>query len=106
MSSYAIIHDRGKTYGVREGEVVHVDLIDGAAPGQKVSFDEVALVRSATLCKIGRPHLSGASVSGEVTGTVAGEKVYAFKFKRRKNYHRKIGHRQKYTAVRVQSIKG
>jgi large subunit ribosomal protein L21 len=106
MTTYAIIHDRGKHYGVREGEVVLIDLLAGAEPGQSISFKEVALVRSGSGCKVGRPHVAGAAVTGEVEGTEKGEKTYAFKFKRRKNYHRKVGHRAKFTAVKVKSIQG
>lgn len=106
MSTYAIFHDRGKHYGVREGEIVQIDLLKNAEPGQAISFKEVALVRSGSGCKVGRPHVTGATVTGEVTGTVKGEKTQAFKFKRRKNYNRKVGHRAKFTAVQVKSILG
>jgi len=106
MSTYAIFLDRGKQYGVREGEVVLVDLMPDAKPGSAISFKDVSLVRTGSATKVGRPHVSGASVTGEVTGTQKGEKTQAFKFKKRKNYHRKVGHRAKFTAVKVKSIVG
>ncbi len=101
--SYAIIRDGGREYKVQEGEPVLVDLRSADA-GDTVVFDHVLLVRSPEGVTVGQPLVEGASVVGEVTRQVAMEKVYPYKFKRRKGYHRKIGHRQKMLEVTVKSI--
>jgi len=103
---YAIIEDSGTQIRVAEGDVLELDLRD-AEEGSTLTFDRVLLVgdaeagRDATL---GRPYVDGASVSAEVLGEVKGEKIDVIKFKRRKGYRRKIGHRQRYTRVRVTGI--
>jgi large subunit ribosomal protein L21 len=69
-----------------------------------VTFDEVLLVGEEGEVRVGRPTLEGASVTGEVLGVAKGEKLVAFRFKRRKNVRVKRGHRQKYTRVRITGI--
>jgi large subunit ribosomal protein L21 len=101
---YAVIHDRTRQITVRTGEEILCDLGLDAEPGAKVTFPEVALVGSEGEVKIGRPFVAGARVVGEVLGEVKGDKVIAFRFKRRKNVRRKRGHRQGYVRVRIQEI--
>jgi large subunit ribosomal protein L21 len=73
-------------------------------PGDKITFDEVLLSSDGTTIRAGAPLVSGAAVEAEVVGNVKGDKLYIFKFKRRKNYRRKTGHRQKYTEVRITDV--
>ena len=100
----AIIRSGGKQYRVSEGETVKVDSLTGDA-GSKVEFSEV-LVIGGDSPKIGKPLVSGAKVSGEIVSHGRGEKLVVFKFKRRKKYRRKAGHRQAFTAVRITGIQG
>jgi large subunit ribosomal protein L21 len=99
----AVIRTGGKQYRVAEGETIRVDKLAGN-PGDKVQFGEVLLVSGDT-SQIGTPTVSGAVVEGEIIGEQLGEKLIVFKFRRRKNYRKKNGHRQAYTAVRITSLK-
>jgi large subunit ribosomal protein L21 len=101
--SYAIIRDGGRELKVAEGERVLVDLRP-AESGDEITFSNVLLVRSGDGVALGTPLVEGASVVGEVQRQVGMEKLYPYKFKRRKGYHRKIGHRQKMLEVLVRSI--
>lgn len=103
---YAIINDRGRQTTVREGQIVLLDLQEPAEPGAKITLGEVLLVGNEGSVKIGKPTLAGASVSAEVIGEFKGKKLIAFRFKRRKNVHRKRGHRQRYTQVKITKING
>jgi large subunit ribosomal protein L21 len=100
---YAIIEDNGKQYKVTSGDRIRLDraIEEGTT---KFKFDRVLLVGGAGDAKIGSPALSGASVSAEVLGQVKGDKVFSVKYKRRKGFHKKIGHRQKYTEVKITAI--
>ncbi len=100
---YAIIEDQGRQYTVREGDLVRLDLRD-ATEKESIVFDRVLMVRDDNETKIGTPTLAGAKVVATVVGEVKGTKVVVRKFKRRKNYRRKQGHRQRYTQVRIDSI--
>jgi len=101
---YAIIRAAGKQFRAEKGMKLQVPLMD-AEPGSKVTFDEVLLASDGTNVKAGTPLIKGAKVTAEVVGLVKGEKIYVWKFKRRKNYRRKTGHRQKYTEVRITDVK-
>ena len=79
-------------------------LMDGE-PGSKITFDQVFLTVDGDKIKTGQPTVKGAEVLGEIVQHVKGEKIYVFKFKRRKNYRRKTGHRQRYTDVKITSLK-
>lgn len=103
---YAIINDRGKQYKVSEGDVIAVDLLSGAEVGQAVEFGKVLLVQGDQGTQVGSPVLEGAKVAGEVVDEVKGDKIYVFKFKRRKGYARSRGHRQQYTRVKINQIAG
>lgn len=101
---YAIIRDRNRQHTVREGEVILCDLNTQSTAGEKVTFNEVLLVGSEGQIKIGKPVIMGATVTGEVIGEEKGEKVIAFRFKRRKGVRKKRGHRQSYTQVKITAI--
>jgi large subunit ribosomal protein L21 len=104
---YAVIKTGGKQYRVAEGQKLRVEKLAGNA-GDKVTFSEVLLVGAAgsggDTPKIGRPLVSGASVAAEITAQDRGKKIVVFKFKRRKNYRRKNGHRQPYTELKITGI--
>jgi large subunit ribosomal protein L21 len=102
---YAIIRAGGKQFRAEKGMTLQLPLMDGAEPGSKLTFDEVLLSSDGTTIKAGTPLVKGAKVTAEVIGLAKGIKLYVWKFKRRKNYRRKTGHRQKYTAVRITDVK-
>ena len=101
---YAVINDRNEQTTVRAGDVILCDLKADAQPGDTITFDQVMLVGNEGTVQVGKPTVDGASVSGEVLGEEKGDKVIAFRFKRRKNVRVKRGHRQRYTRVRITSI--
>lgn len=100
---YAIIRTGGKQFRAEPGETLRIPLLK-AEVGDAITFDEVLLASDEDEVKVGAPVLDGASVDAEVTAHVKGEKIIVFKWKRRKNYRRKQGHRQKYTEVRIDQI--
>jgi large subunit ribosomal protein L21 len=102
--TYAIIRSGGKQYRVEPGTTLRVATLDGDA-GAKVEFNDVLLGSDGKSVKMGKPVLSGAKVTGEIVKHGRGEKIIVFKFKRRKNYARKQGHRQAFTEVRINDIK-
>ena len=105
---YAIIENSGAQRTVRKDEVVLIDLLDGgeAKPGQKVSFDRVLLVGEKGKTTIGQPYVGKASVAAEVVEpVVAGEKLHIQKFRTKKAFKKKTGHRQRYTSVKITAIK-
>jgi large subunit ribosomal protein L21 len=99
---YAVIKTGGKQYRVSEGQLLRVEKLPGSA-GDKVTFGEVLLVGGDSP-KIGRPLVAGAAVAAEITGQDRGKKIVVFKFRRRKNYRRKNGHRQPYTELKITGI--
>jgi large subunit ribosomal protein L21 len=101
--SYAIIRTGGKQFRVEPGKSVRIPTLPGDA-GTSVEFNDVLLGRNDSGVKVGVPALKGAMVKGEIVKQGLGEKIVVFKFKRRKNYARKQGHRQKFTEVRIGSI--
>jgi large subunit ribosomal protein L21 len=102
---YAIIADGGRQYKVEEGQMLEIDFREVEA-GETVTFDRVLAVSSDDGFKLGKPTVSGASVSAKVIGETKGEKVFVQKFRRRKNSKRRTGHRQKYVKVQIGSIAG
>jgi large subunit ribosomal protein L21 len=101
---YAIIRAAGKQFKAEKGKTLRLPLMDAEA-GAKVTFDEVLLSSDGETVKAGAPLVKGAKVVGEVVGSGKDAKIYVFKFKRRKNYRRKTGHRQGYTEVRITDVK-
>ena len=100
---YAIFRASGKQFRAEKGKTIRLPLM-AAEAGAKVTFDEVLLSSDGQTIKAGTPLVSGAKVIGEVVGVGKEPKIYVFKFKRRKNYRRKTGHRQKYTEVRITDL--
>lgn len=101
----AVIQTGGKQYTVSKGDVINIEKIPGT-PGDDVDFNEVLMVSDDDgKSKVGTPYLKDASVKGKILGTKKGSKITVFKFKRRKGYRRKAGHRQKYTSVEITDIK-
>ena len=99
---YAIIATGGKQYRVSEGDVIYIEKID-AQVDSTVSFD-VLLVENEGDVKVGTPVVEGVKVEGKVVGQVRGDKIIVFKYKSKKNYRRKQGHRQPYTKVEITKI--
>ncbi len=99
---YAIIATGGKQYKVSEGDVVRVEKL-GVEAGESYTFDQVLAVSDDGL-KIGNPTVEGATVEGTVVENGKAPKVIVYKFKPKKGYHRKHGHRQQYTAVKIDKI--
>jgi large subunit ribosomal protein L21 len=100
---YAIIATGGKQYKVTKGEILQVETLK-ADVGAPVEFDQVLMVADGEKFDIGAPYVKGAKVVGEVTEHGRGEKIDIIKFRRRKHYMRKQGHRQNFTAVKITSV--
>ena len=94
---YAIIVAGGKQYKVAEGDTIYIEKLE-AADGETVSFDNVLAVEKDGAMTVGAPYVEGAKVSGKVV------KIMVFKFKAKKNYRRRQGHRQPYTKVTIEAI--
>jgi len=99
---YAIIQTGGKQYRVQQGDVIFVEKLD-AEPETIVSFD-VLLLGGEKELTVGKPMVDGAKVEGRVVAQTKGEKITIFKYKSKKNYRRKMGHRQPYTKVEITAI--
>ena len=96
---YAIFVTGGKHYRAAEGDTIYVEKLDGEA-GQTVVFDQVLLAGD----KVGTPLVDGAKVTGTIEKQGRGKKIIVFKYKAKKNYHKKQGHRQSYTKVVINTI--
>jgi large subunit ribosomal protein L21 len=103
---FAIIEIGGKQYKVQKDSVLDVELLEGKKEGDAVSFDKVLMVSDNSDIKVGTPYIKGAKIDGKVLSVAKDKKVVTFKFKRKTNYHRTIGHRQTYTRVKIETIKG
>ncbi len=102
--AYAIFEAAGQQFKAEAGDSLKVPLM-AADPGTKVTFDQVFLTADGDKIKAGQPTVKGAKVLGEVVQHGKDKKIYIFKFKRRKSYRRKTGHRQQYTEVKITSLK-
>jgi len=100
---YAVVRDRGAQYRVEQGQTLDVALMD-AEPGTEVVLAEVLLVGDTADIKIGAPLVANARVVAEVVGEARGEKIIVFKYKRKKRYRRRTGHRQDYTRLAIKAI--
>jgi large subunit ribosomal protein L21 len=100
---YAIITTGGKQYKVVEGEAIRVEKLD-VNEGDSITFDQVLLVSNDGDAKVGSPFVSDASVSGTVKGNGKAKKITVFKYKPKKHYSKKQGHRQPYTEVVIDKI--
>lgn len=113
---FAVLQDSGKQYKVSKGDVIEVDIRDLPVGAQRLEFPGVLLVGEGAAVKIGQPLVSGAKVIGQLEPTKdnegqptlihKGPKLVALKYKKRKGYHRKIGHREKLLRVRIEEIVG
>lgn len=102
---YAIIRDRGMQYRVEVGQVVDLALLD-AEPGSQVELGEVLMVGGGAQALVGTPLVEGAKVVAQIVGDVKGDKIIVFKYKNKKRYRRRTGHRQQYTRVAIKDIQG
>ncbi|MBS0626862.1 MAG: 50S ribosomal protein L21 [Verrucomicrobia bacterium] len=102
---YAIIETGGKQYRVEQNDIIDVELLDTAEDG-KIEFKNVLFIGNGSDNKMGAPYLSEYAVKAELVGEVKGPKVVAFKYKKRKRYRRKVGHRQCYLRVKITEIAG
>lgn len=100
---YAIIETGGKQYKVAEGDVLYIEKLN-AADGESVTFDRVLAVSKEDGMVAGTPLVAGATVTAKVEKHGKGQKVVVFKYKPKKNYHVKQGHRQPYTKVTIEKI--
>jgi large subunit ribosomal protein L21 len=100
---YAVVATGGKQYRVEEGDVLRVEKLAGDV-GSEIAFDKILLFSDGENVKIGRPDVDGVTVHGQIVAQDKSRKVLVFKYKRRKRYRRKQGHRQPYTAVRIERI--
>jgi large subunit ribosomal protein L21 len=101
--TYAIIRTGGRQFRVAEGDTIDVDILDVEA-GKTATFGDVLLFADGKNVTHGDPLISGAEVTAEVVEQRKDKKVVAFKYKRRKGYHRTVGHRRKLTRVKIKSI--
>ena len=101
--AYAIFKTGGKQYRVSEGERIDVERLD-LEVGQEATFDQVLAVSGGEGLKVGNPTVDGASIVAEVVDQVRAKKVIAFRFKRRKGYHKTRGHRRQLTRLAIKSI--
>lgn len=100
---YAVVFSGGKQYKVQKDEILRVEKISGDI-GAPVSFDKVLMFSDGENVNIGQPVLENVSVNGHIVEQDKAKKIIVFKYKRRKRYRRKQGHRQQYTAVKIDSI--
>ncbi|MXW22073.1 MAG: 50S ribosomal protein L21 [Candidatus Dadabacteria bacterium] len=101
---HAVIKTGGKQYIVKPGDIIDIEKISGE-PGEEVNFEEVLLVSAdGEEVKVGSPLVESARVEGKIVRQKKGEKIVVFKFKRRKGYRKKAGHRQNLTSVEITGI--
>ena len=101
---YAVIKSGGKQYKVKKDDIVDLELLSETDSKKELILKEVLLISDADKVNVGRPFIKGAKVIAELIGVVKDKKVIAFKYKRRKSSKKKIGHRQRYTRVRIKDI--
>ncbi|MDH4373471.1 MAG: 50S ribosomal protein L21 [Verrucomicrobiota bacterium] len=102
---YAVLETGGKQYRVAAGDTIEIELLPATA-GQVHTFDRVLLINKEGNVTVGNPVIAGATIKADVVEHIRGDKVVAFKMRRRKGYHKKIGHRQELTVVKVTEING
>lgn len=103
MGTYAIIQSGSQQFRVQEGDVIDVDLLS-AEEAEVVKFEQVLCVGIGEKAVLGAPTVAGAYVQAEVLAHIRGPKVISYKYKQRKNYRRKVGHRQNYTQVKITGV--
>jgi large subunit ribosomal protein L21 len=100
---FAVVETGGKQYKVNEGDVIFVEKLN-VEEGEKVVFDKVLAVGTDDGLRVGKPYVAGAAVTASVVKNGKGKKIYVMTYKPKKNEKRKIGHRQPYTKVQIESI--
>ncbi|MBU1743349.1 MAG: 50S ribosomal protein L21 [Proteobacteria bacterium] len=100
---YAVIKTGGKQHRVIEGDVIAIEKINGDR-GETVVFDQVLMVEKEGDIRVGRPVVEGAKVVGEILAQTKGDKLTVYKTKKRKGYHKKTGHRQQLTSMKIREI--
>lgn len=106
LEVYAIIEDGAHQYKVQEGDTFEVQRRDLADDQATIEFDRIVMIGNGADTKIGQPYVDGAKVIARIHGEIKGDKIDVIKFRRRKNYRRKMGHRQRYLRVTVDKIDG
>ena len=101
---YAVLETGSKQYRVAAGDTVEIERLNTVGAGQSVTFDRVLLVSNEGKVTVGSPTVTGATVAADVVAHKRGEKKLTFKMKRRKGYHKSIGHRQELTVVKITAI--
>jgi large subunit ribosomal protein L21 len=91
-------------YRVEAGQVLTIDLIDDAEPGSQIELNEVLFIGDADQVRVGAPTVSGAVVRAEVLGERKGDKIVVFRYRNKKRYRRRTGHRQRYTQIKINEI--
>ena len=100
---YAIIESGGKQYKVAENDIVRIDRVDSEI-GSTVTFDNVLMLANGEEIQVGSPYIQNSKVFGEITNHERGEKIKIIKFRRRKHFLKRAGHRQNYTMVKITEI--
>jgi large subunit ribosomal protein L21 len=100
---YAVVNTGGKQYKVQKGETLRIEKIPGEV-GSRVTFDRVLMVADGEDVRVGQPLVEKAAVLASIVEQDKAKKIIVFKYKRRKRYRRKQGHRQPYTAIRIDGI--
>jgi large subunit ribosomal protein L21 len=100
---YAVIKTGGKQHRVTEGDVIAIEKINGDR-GEAVVFDQILMVEKEGDIRVGRPVVEGAKVVGEILAQTKGDKLTVYKTKKRKGYHKKTGHRQQLTSMKIREI--
>jgi large subunit ribosomal protein L21 len=101
---YAVMEFKGKQYKAEKGALIQVDRID-TEPGQTLDIDSVVLVSGDTVT-VGAPYVQGAKIQAVVEAHKKAKKIIVFKYKPKKDYRRKMGHRQQYSIIKIQDIVG
>ncbi len=102
---YAVVETGGKQYKVAEGDVLFVEKLEGEA-GDNVDLEKVLLVSNGGDITVGKPYVDGAKVSASIEEQGKGKKIIVFKYKAKKDYRKKQGHRQPYTKIKINKING
>ncbi|MCL5769851.1 MAG: 50S ribosomal protein L21 [Planctomycetes bacterium] len=102
--AYAIIQDSGTQFKVQAGDTLTIDPRTLPPDAATITFEKVLLVSNDQGVKIGQPFLNGASVTARILGTIKDRKVYVERLTKRKGFHRRVGHRQRYLAVRIETL--
>lgn len=102
---YAVLKTGGKQYKVAEGDVIYIEKL-GLSEGEDYTFDQVLAIGSDDGLKIGTPYIEGATVTAKAVKEGRSKKIIVYKYKPKKGYHKKQGHRQAYTKVQIEKING